>query len=176
MRFLAAVAFTANLFAGTGVAMANSCEAVPPPVALYLKAHPDEKLLSLFALAASEQEVWRKRYPLDCPGVATVHLRGAMAARSYAVALLSGSSQQVSEKLILLDGIGNKTSEEPLIGAVTVTSSHVVLRFKPGSYSSRDGKTVQVSSDSVVYGDLGNSMTQFYMQGDKVQSFQPVFK
>jgi len=163
MRPLLPFALTAALAGVAPALAADPCTQAPGPVAGYLKAHPDWRMMQLTDLDEVNRADWLKAHPGACPGFAAARLE-AGTGTSYAIALIRGAGAARRQQVVAVrPGVSHP---EVLVAPFTPDVPTVVWRTPPGrAHDELRHVDVAVPSDSFIVQSLESSATQFYVRG-----------
>ena len=144
----------------------------PPPVADYLKTHPQWRLLDIKDLVSDDRMIWHDNHKGLCPGMAKVVLDSS-GLPSYALALIRPDKGKTFEQVVVLQAGANafKTVvlEPPFEG-----TGIVIWRAPPGKTQDMygDGRTITVRHDSIIWEKMESASQQFYLVRGKFRKAQ----
>jgi hypothetical protein len=149
---------------------ATACRPLPSPVRAYLLSQPGWKILGVDDLVKSDQNLWNQYHSRQCPGLATVDLRGN-GMRTYAMALLHREGERATERLIALTP-DREPAAYTLVESQRVTVLSVVWRAGPGeSFNIQAHKNLSLKNDSIVFEEMESNSRTFYLSNGKFRSF-----
>lgn len=135
----------------------------------YLESNPGWSTVALSDLSLDDQQLWVRRHPNLCPGMAAGKLDSS-ARTWYALALLKNDHGKIYERVVLLVKNKHELTSQMLSVSQEVSSPFVVWRARPGIFLDyRTGKKVIIKYDSFVYEKIESAAVQYYLRDGRIR-------